>query len=94
MGDIGGNSYLGFCGALFGPDGHHVLSHGANGSFHLWKNVSNDEGELPVIISCTCHSLQSIDDNHWEPQVSISGHFKAVESVTWDPNSRFLLSAR
>ncbi|KAI7885696.1 WD40 repeat-like protein [Lichtheimia hyalospora FSU 10163] len=76
MGDIGGNSYLGFCGALFGPDGHHVLSHGANGSFHLWKNVSNDE-----------------DDNHWEPQVSISGHFKAVESVTWDPNSRFLLSA-
>lgn len=45
MGDIGGNSYLGFQGALFAPDGSHVLAHGANGSFHLWKNVSSeDEG--------------------------------------------------
>ncbi|KAI7853664.1 quinon protein alcohol dehydrogenase-like superfamily [Circinella umbellata] len=76
MGDIGGNSYLGFCGALFSPQGHHVLSHGANGSFHLWKDISSDQ-----------------EDNHWAPEVSISGHFKAVESVTWDPKSRFLLSA-
>ncbi|KAI8140023.1 WD40-repeat-containing domain protein [Fennellomyces sp. T-0311] len=76
MGDIGGNSYLGFCGALFSPKGNHVLSHGANGSFHLWKDVSSDP-----------------DDNHWTPEVSISGHFKAVESVQWDPKSRFLLSA-
>lgn len=46
MGDIGGNSYLGFQGALFAPDGSHVLAHGANGSFHLWKNVSKeDEGK-------------------------------------------------
>ena len=45
MGDIGGNSYLGFCGALFSPQGHHVLSHGANGSFHLWKDISSDEGK-------------------------------------------------
>ncbi|KAI9497334.1 WD40-repeat-containing domain protein [Zychaea mexicana] len=76
MGDIGGNNYLGFCGALFSPEGHHVLSHGANGSFHLWKDISSDP-----------------DDNRWAPEVSISGHFKAVESVKWDPKSRFLLSA-
>ncbi|KAI9317414.1 WD40-repeat-containing domain protein [Dichotomocladium elegans] len=76
MGDIGGNSNLGFCGALFSPAGSHLLSHGANGSFHLWKNVSAEEG-----------------DNRWIPQVSISGHFKAVECVSWDPKSRFLISA-
>ncbi|KAG0186400.1 Elongator subunit elp2 [Apophysomyces sp. BC1034] len=76
MGDIGGNSYLGFVGALFSPNGKHVLAHGANGSFHLWKNISTD-GE----------------GSRWTPEVSISGHFKSVESVAWDPQSRYLVSA-
>lgn len=73
MGDIGGSTYLGFCGALFSPDGTSIVSHGANGSFHFWREVAKDE---------------------WKPQVAISGHFKSVESLAWDPKSRFLLSAR
>ncbi|OZJ05779.1 hypothetical protein BZG36_01299 [Bifiguratus adelaidae] len=28
----------------------------------------------------------------WEPQVSISGHFKEVQAISWDPKHRFLLS--
>ncbi|KAK4519809.1 uncharacterized protein ATC70_010051 [Mucor velutinosus] len=72
MGDIGGSTYLGFCGALFSPDGKSIVSHGANGSFHLWRTSG---------------------DNHWTPHVAISGHFKSVESIAWDPKSRFLLSA-
>ncbi|CAO3634423.1 unnamed protein product [Mucor hiemalis] len=76
MGDIGGSTYLGFCGALFSPDGKYITSHGANGSFHLWKDVSEVKG-----------------DNNWIPKVAISGHFKSVESLAWDPKSRFLLSA-
>lgn len=77
MGDIGGSTYLGFCGALFSPDGKHIVSHGANGSFHLWKDNSEVKGE-----------------NNWSPKVAISGHFKSVESLAWDPKSRYLLSAR
>ncbi|KAG0761852.1 hypothetical protein G6F57_007587 [Rhizopus arrhizus] len=76
MGDIGGSTYLGFCGALFSPDGKHIVSHGANGSFHLWKDNSEVKGE-----------------NNWSPKVAISGHFKSVESLAWDPKSRYLLSA-
>lgn len=76
MGDIGGSTYLGFCGALFSPDGKHIVSHGANGSFHLWKDISKNKR-----------------DNNWTPQVAISGHFRSVESLAWDPKSRFLLSA-
>ncbi|GAA5816810.1 hypothetical protein MFLAVUS_010344 [Mucor flavus] len=76
MGDIGGSTYLGFCGALFSPNGKHIVSHGANGSFHLWRDVSKSKG-----------------DNNWTPEVAISGHFKSVESLAWDPKSRFLLSA-
>ncbi|KAI8992458.1 WD40-repeat-containing domain protein [Pilobolus umbonatus] len=75
MGDIGGSTYLGFCGALFSPDGKYIVSHGANGSFHLWKDNSTTKG-----------------DNNWTPQVAISGHFKSVENLAWDPKSRFLLS--
>ncbi|KAI9473864.1 MAG: WD40-repeat-containing domain protein [Benjaminiella poitrasii] len=75
MGDIGGTSALGFCGALFSPDGKNVMSHGANGSFHLWKDNSGTK-----------------DENNWTPRVAISGHFKSVESLTWDPKSRFLVS--
>ncbi|KAI8887665.1 WD40 repeat-like protein [Backusella circina FSU 941] len=76
MGDIGGSAYLGFCGAFFSPDGKYVASHGANGSFHVWKNIS-----------------EASDENRWVPQVAISGHFKSVESIAWDPHSRYLLSA-
>ncbi|KAG2212240.1 hypothetical protein INT47_001599 [Mucor saturninus] len=76
MGDIGGSTYLGFCGALFSPNGKHIVSHGANGSFHLWRDNSNVKGE-----------------NNWTPEVAISGHFKSVESLAWDPKSQFLLSA-
>ncbi|CAG8580109.1 9871_t:CDS:10 [Paraglomus occultum] len=32
------------------------------------------------------------DNQHWRPQISISGHFKAVQSITWDPLCRFLVS--
>ncbi|KAI8390089.1 WD40-repeat-containing domain protein [Blakeslea trispora] len=73
MGDIGGSTYLGFCGALFSPDGKSIVSHGANGSFHLWQEQATQ--------------------GHWAPEVAISGHFKSVESVAWDPRSRYLLSA-
>ncbi|KAI8071807.1 WD40-repeat-containing domain protein [Gongronella butleri] len=71
MGDIGGNAALGFCGAMFSPDGKYVLSYGANGSFHLWKET---------------------DLHRWVPQVTISGHFRSVEQVSWDPQSRYLVS--
>jgi elongator complex protein 2 len=44
VGEIGGNT-LGFYGGLFSPDGRHIIAHGSNGSFHLWKNISTDEGK-------------------------------------------------
>lgn len=43
-----------------------------------------------LLYSCT---YIEIDENRWVPQVAISGHFKSVESISWDPHSRYLLSA-
>lgn len=39
VGEMGGNT-LGFFGGLFGPEGLHILAHGYNGAFHLWKRQS------------------------------------------------------
>ncbi|KAI8984320.1 WD40-repeat-containing domain protein [Mycotypha africana] len=75
MGDIGGSTSLGFCGALFSPDGRSIVSHGANGAFHFWKNQS-----------------ENFEDNNWAPEVAISGHFRSVENLAWDPKARYLLS--
>ncbi|CAM0135097.1 unnamed protein product [Umbelopsis sp. WA50703] len=33
------------------------------------------------------------DLNHWVPKVSISGHFGSVESLVWDPQSLFVVTA-
>ncbi|KAJ2962988.1 hypothetical protein NQZ79_g1991 [Umbelopsis isabellina] len=33
------------------------------------------------------------DLNHWVPKVAISGHFGSVESLVWDPQSLFVVSA-
>jgi len=40
LGKVGGNT-LGFYGGTFSPDGDCILAQGHNGSFHLWKKVSN-----------------------------------------------------
>jgi elongator complex protein 2 len=34
-----------------------------------------------------------LDLNHWVPKVSISGHFGSVESLVWDPQSLFVVTA-
>ncbi|GAB5592388.1 Elongator subunit elp2 [Umbelopsis nana] len=40
------------------------------------------------------HNISTEEDlNHWVPQVSISGHFGAVESLVWDPQNLFVVSA-
>jgi len=46
VGEVGGNS-LGFYGCKFGPDGLHILAHGYQGSFHIWKYSQEMNKWLP-----------------------------------------------
>jgi len=50
VGEMGGNA-LGFFGGLFGPEGHHILAHGYNGAFHLWKRQVTKPGEPHHLMS-------------------------------------------
>ncbi len=43
VGDVGGNS-LGLYGAVFGPRGDHIIAHGYQGTFHLWKRITVGKG--------------------------------------------------
>jgi elongator complex protein 2 len=60
VGEIGGNT-LGFYGGLFSRDGKHIIAHGSNGSFHLWHNISTDEGDY-VILGVLMFMTYDIDD--------------------------------
>ncbi|KAK9728923.1 Elongator subunit elp2 [Basidiobolus ranarum] len=40
----------------------------------------------------TFHLWSNVSENEWRPQVTISGHFKPVQNLTWDPTSLFFVS--
>ncbi|CAJ0838955.1 13103_t:CDS:10 [Entrophospora sp. SA101] len=71
-----GGYTLGFFGGLFSPNGNYILAHGHTGAFHLWKNLSNHQS----------------NDQDWQPQISISGHFNSVQDISWNPTSQYLIS--
>ncbi|KZO93245.1 WD40 repeat-like protein [Calocera viscosa TUFC12733] len=75
FGDIVGKG-MGFFGALWGNDGHDVLAHGWNGSFHRW-HVSETENNINGV---------------WEPALAVTGHSQPVRDVAWEPRGRYLLS--
>ena len=50
MGEVGGNT-LGFYGCDFGPDGEHVISHGFQGAFHLWKNSGSQVSNFHIYVA-------------------------------------------
>ncbi|ORX89886.1 WD40 repeat-like protein [Basidiobolus meristosporus CBS 931.73] len=40
----------------------------------------------------TFHLWGNTSENEWQPQVTISGHFKPVQNLAWDPTSLFFVS--
>ncbi|CAI2166210.1 4499_t:CDS:10 [Funneliformis geosporum] len=71
-----GGYTLGFFGGLFNKQGNCIIGHGHTGAFHLWKNVDKDEN----------------DEQNWQPQISISGHFNSVKDISWDKDFNYLVS--
>lgn len=65
VGEVGGNS-LGFYGCKFGPDGLHILAHGYQGSFHIWKYSREMNKWLPR--STPGGHFSEAVDLCWEPK--------------------------
>lgn len=75
FGEIGGTN-LGFFGALWGAQGKTIYAHGWGGSFHVWKNVQE----------------QDQDQESWKSRLSISGHYGHVTSLAWEPEGKYIVS--
>lgn len=65
VGEVGGNS-LGFYGCKFGPDGLHILAHGYQGSFHIWKYSQSVANWIPL--SAPGGHYSEVVDLCWEPR--------------------------
>ncbi|XP_012536598.1 probable elongator complex protein 2 [Monomorium pharaonis] len=65
VGEVGGNS-LGFYGCKFGPDGSHILAHGYQGSFHIWKYSQQMNKWLPH--PTPGGHFSEVVDLCWEPK--------------------------
>ncbi|XP_029369470.1 elongator complex protein 2 isoform X2 [Echeneis naucrates] len=76
VGEVGGNT-LGFYGCQMSPDGSMILAHAFHGALHLWCKDQDKECSV---------------QGEWRPGVVISGHFNAVQDLTWDPEGEFILS--
>lgn len=65
VGEVGGNS-LGFYGCKFSPDGLHILAHGYQGSFHIWKYSQEMNKWLPR--PTPGGHFSEVVDLCWEPK--------------------------
>lgn len=65
VGEVGGNS-LGFYGCKFGPDGLHMLAHGYQGSFHIWKYCEETSNWIPW--STPGGHFSEVVDLCWDPE--------------------------
>lgn len=74
VGEVGGNS-LGFYGCKFGPDGLHILGHGYQGSFHIWKYSQEIANWIPR--STPSGHFSEVVDLCWEPR----GRFVLINQI-------------
>lgn len=65
VGEVGGNS-LGFYGCKFGSDGLHIMAHGFQGSFHIWKYSQEVANWIPQ--STPGGHFSQVVDLCWEPK--------------------------
>lgn len=79
FGEFSSQTNLGFFGALWGFRGRTVMASGWGGSWHVWRQASQDGTQLDGI-------------DIWESQVATSGHMGQVRWLVWEPQGEYLLS--
>ena len=75
-----GSSLLGFVDAkwIYGTTATTIVGHGYGGSLYFWKSSKEEAGE---------------DTSCWKAQPPLTGHFRPVNDLSWEPtNGDFLLT--
>jgi len=87
-----GSSIMGFVDARFSPDhANRIVGHGYGGSLHFWtqdcssqeeeKKDDDDMMEEGALVSA-----------RWVANPCVTGHFRSVEDLAWDPEGEYLLT--
>ncbi|KAK2162431.1 hypothetical protein LSH36_99g08077 [Paralvinella palmiformis] len=82
VGAVGGNT-LGFYGGMFSPDGQSIMSHGFQGSFHVWHRHQTQDSDSWVPGITVGGHFASVEDIAWDPD---GGEF--IISVSLDQTTR------
>eukprot|EP00986_Skeletonema_menzelii_P003511 scaffold1089_cov131-Skeletonema_menzelii.AAC.4 len=91
-----GASLMGFVDARFSPNCNRIVGHGYGGSIHLW--TQEELGGVEAME--TDGEKQDGDDEEedellnarWVADPCITGHFRSVEDMAWDPQGEYLLT--
>ena len=89
-----GASLMGFVDARFSPNCNRIVGHGYGGSIHLWT-----QEELAQIGAMETDNEKQEEEEEdellnarWEADPCITGHFRSVEDMAWDPQGEYLLT--
>ncbi|KAL9182495.1 hypothetical protein ACHAXT_013147 [Thalassiosira profunda] len=89
-----GASFMGFVDAAFSPDAKRIVGHGYGGSIHFWTQAQ--AGLDPTTQVETDDAMAEGDDAmataRWIADPCITGHFRSVEDMAWDPDGQYLLT--
>jgi WD40 repeat protein len=92
-----GASLMGFVDAAFSPGSGRIVGHGYGGSLHFWSRVIDEEdgGNNPAIEGGHENQEGGEDEllsTRWLADPCITGHFRPVQDLAWDPNGKYLLT--
>jgi len=88
-----GASLMGFVDAAFSPDATRLVGHGYGGSIHFWTQVMQ-----PKKAAIEKDLVDDVEEDNvlmtarWVADPCITGHFRSVEDMAWDPNGEYLLT--
>ncbi len=93
-----GASLMGFVDAAFSPDASRIVGHGYGGSIHFWTQAVQSK---KMAIEMNLGDKNDVDDEvddgalltaRWVADPCITGHFRSVQDMAWDPNGEYLLT--
>eukprot|EP00984_Skeletonema_dohrnii_P003326 scaffold1117_cov187-Skeletonema_dohrnii-CCMP3373.AAC.2 len=89
-----GASLMGFVDARFSPNCNRIVGHGYGGSIHLWT-----QEELAQLEAMETDEEKQEEDEEdellnarWVADPCVTGHFRSVEDMAWDPEGEYLLT--
>lgn len=92
-----GASLMGFVDASFSPDASRIAGHGYGGSIHFWTQVQHFKRAIEIELDGDVNNAEEDDNDalvtaRWVADPCITGHFRSVEDLSWDPNGEYLLT--